>query len=91
MCEDLLPICCLQFIATSITMSLSALKELENYGYKFKMNFVIHNVQQIQLFSKIKTDTGMYMQKPNRTLLTSIMTNAQFTLLTNGAADGFIF
>jgi len=58
----------LQFTATRITKSPSVSKELDNYGYKFKMNFVIPIALQIHFSSKNINGIG-YMQEPNRTLL----------------------
>jgi len=43
----------------------SVSKELDNYGYKFKMNFVIPGALQIYFFSKNKNVIG-YMQEANR-------------------------
>jgi hypothetical protein len=60
----------LQFTATKITVSPSALKELDNYGYKFKMSFVIPVALQVYIFSKNKNVIGC-VQESNRTLLKS--------------------
>ena len=49
-------------------MSPSVSKELDSYGFKFKMNFVIHTAPQIQVLSKNKNNTG-HMQIPNRILM----------------------
>ena len=46
----------------------SVSKELDNYEYKFKMNFVILADPLKHFFSKNKNVIG-YMQEPNRTLL----------------------
>jgi len=43
-------------------------KELDTYGYKFKMSFVIPAVLSIYIFSKNKNVIG-YRQKSNRTFL----------------------
>ena len=43
-------------------------KELDNYGYKFKMSFVLPVALQIHFFSKNKNVIG-HMQKANRTPL----------------------
>jgi len=43
-------------------------KELDTYGYKFKMSFVVPAVLSIYIFSKKKNVIG-YRQKSNRTLL----------------------
>ncbi len=69
--EDLLPIYSLQFTATKITVSPSVSKELDNYGYKLKMSFVIPVALQIYIFSKNKNVIG-YMQESNRTLLKKV-------------------
>ncbi|MEA3416418.1 MAG: hypothetical protein U9R02_09745, partial [Thermodesulfobacteriota bacterium] len=63
-----LPIYFLQFTAIKIMVSTSVSKELDNYGYKFKMSFGIPVALQIHFFSKNKNGIGS-MQKPNRTLL----------------------
>ena len=57
-----------QFTAIKIMVNPSVSKELDNYGYKFKMNFVIPAALQIYFFSKNKNVIG-YMQEANRTLL----------------------
>ena len=50
-------------------VNLSVSKELDNYGYKFKMSFVIPVALQIHFFSKNKNVIN-HMQEANRTPLT---------------------